>query len=332
MASSSSLIASLCDAFLAASRAGDEPAVQEALTQLRKEILFNGIHDPPSNAPQDDSRLTLRGKIWKALIGVNHVSAQEYLQLIEMGTSVRYDKIRGDSFRTFPDEKIFTERVPEPSIIRLLNSFTNAYASDSPFSYRQGMNAIAAPLLWCMPEVDAYFAFEKLITEKFPLYWTNDVVGGEAGCKLVDEVLALVDPELYSHLSENGTLNGPLTAYVYAFSCVSSLSSSVPPFEELILLWDFLLTFGVHLNILCVVAQVVMMRDKLLATTAPKALLDYRKWPQLRARVIISVVMFMLPRIPPKLYDRICKHATDPKVCSDIVGRSVQFNWKPKRR
>ena len=55
---------------------------------------------------------------------------------------------------------------------------------DSPFSYRQGMNAICAPLLYCMPEVDAYHAFVKLVTEKFPLYWTNDVVGAEAGCKV----------------------------------------------------------------------------------------------------------------------------------------------------
>ena len=115
-------------------------------------------------------------------------------------------------------------------------------------------------------------------------------------CQLVDECLALVDPELAQHLTQHGNLN----AYLYAFSCmstsliivhfhpyaclgshltccgsigfccagVSSLSASVRPFEELVQLWDFLLSFGIHLNILCVVSQIILLRDKLLDTTS----------------------------------------------------------------
>jgi hypothetical protein len=47
------------------------------------------------------------------------------------------------------------------------------------------MNAICAPLLYAMPEVDAYYAFANLITSKIPLYWLSDVAGAEAGCKVM---------------------------------------------------------------------------------------------------------------------------------------------------
>lgn len=177
--------------------------------------------------------------------------------------SVKHDKIRSDSFRTFPDEKAFNARVPETAVIRLCSAFVHKYGPDAGpnFSYLQGMNAITAPLLYCMPEVDAFCAFSKLIVEKFPLYWIKDIAGAHAGCVLVDQVLAVVDPELFDYLSKKR-----LSAYVYAFSVVSSLSSSVPPFEQVLVLWDFFMAYGVHMNVIAVVAQIIMMRDRLFGT------------------------------------------------------------------
>jgi hypothetical protein len=76
------------------------------------------------------------------------VDADEYIKLVDKGTSVKYDKIRSDSFRTFPDEKVnkrrrpapscthqpprahqqdFRDRVSESAIIRVLNSFVQQY-------------------------------------------------------------------------------------------------------------------------------------------------------------------------------------------------------------
>jgi len=134
---------------------------------------------------------------------------------------------------------------------------------------------------------------------------------------LVDRCLAVVDSELFSHLSGHG-----LTAYVYAFSCVSSLSACVRPFNQLLKLWDFLISFGPHFNILCVVAQIIILRERLLKTDKPKEILDYRKWPHLRSRFIISVAMSIVPNLPSDLYDFICRHATDVQVAQELTQRN----------
>lgn len=44
-----------------------------------------------------------------------------------------------------------------------------------------------------------------------------------------------------------------------------TLCACTPPLDQAVQLWDYLLAFGVGLNILCVIAQVYMMRDDLLA-------------------------------------------------------------------
>ena len=45
---------------------------------------------------------------------------------------------------------------------------------------------------------------------------------------------------------------------------VKTLSLSQCPFEEVMKLWDILIAFGPHLNILSVVSQVILLRDKIL--------------------------------------------------------------------
>ena len=69
-----------------------------------------------------------------------------------------------------------------------------------------------------------------------------------------------------------------------------------------------------------------------LCRRSPKSILDYRKWPPLRAKVIVSVVMSLMPRLSAPLFQRICRHAVDPAVCADIVGRPVRFSPLPPLR
>ena len=114
----------------------------------------------------------------------------------------------------------------------------------SPFTYLQGMNAISGCFLFCMSEMDAYYAFSNFITEKTPLYWVSSHIGANAGCKLVDAVLETVDPVLFAHL--NAKTPG---AYVYAFPCVSGFCSAIRPLSEVLKLWDFLLACGPHFNV-----------------------------------------------------------------------------------
>jgi cell cycle arrest protein BUB2 len=68
-----------------------------------------------------------------------------------------------------------------------------------------------------------------------------------------------VDPELYTHFKSKG-----LSAQLYAFAPIMTFSAGTPPLEEVLKLWDFFLAFGVHLNVLCVVAQLHLIRAELL--------------------------------------------------------------------
>lgn len=66
-----------------------------------------------------------------------------------------------------------------------------------------------------------------------------------------------------SHVCVHSWLLGSIRAY--HFLAVLTLSACTPPLPEVLKLWDFLLAYGAHLNILCVVAQLLLMRDELLA-------------------------------------------------------------------
>ena len=77
--------------------------------------------------------------------------------------------------------------------------------------------------------------------------------------QLVDLCLSSLDPTLYSHL-----LRSNLSAELYAFPSILTFCAATPPLREVLDLWDFLLSFGVGLNVLCVVAQLWIMRDELI--------------------------------------------------------------------
>lgn len=65
---------------------------------------------------------------------------------------------------------------------------------------------------------------------------------------------------MHEHLKSKG-----LSAELYAFPSIMTFSAGVPPLQEALRLWDFLLAFGMHLNVLCVVAQLHLMKSDLLA-------------------------------------------------------------------
>lgn len=58
--------------------------------------------------------------------------------------------------------------------------------------YVQGMNVLCAPLLYVMPEADAYFTFCQLIVRHCPHYMAPKLKGVESGCLLVDKCLQTV--------------------------------------------------------------------------------------------------------------------------------------------
>ena len=130
-----------------------------------------------------------------------------------------------------------------------------------PGIYVQGMNVLCAPFLYAArTEPQAFIAFHYFITRECPGYIRGAMDGVHKGVALVERCLAIADTKLSTHLLSKG-----VKAQIYAFASVLTMSACTPPLPEVLQLWDFLFAFGSHLNILCICAQLMMMREELLA-------------------------------------------------------------------
>ena len=47
-------------------------------------------------------------------------------------------------------------------------------------------------------------------------------------------------------------------------TAVLTFSACTPPLSEVLLLWDFLLAYGIHMNILAIISQLIILRDEIL--------------------------------------------------------------------
>lgn len=134
--------------------------------------------------------------------------------------------------------------------------------TSEPGTYVQGMNVLAAPFLYAArSEAEAFVAFHRFITHECPGYTRGAMDGVHKGLALVDKVLAIVDPKLSLYLIGKG-----MNAELYAFPSVLTLCACTPPLPEVLRLWDFLFAYGSHMNILCIVAQLVHMRTAILSS------------------------------------------------------------------
>ncbi|KAI0914693.1 rab-GTPase-TBC domain-containing protein [Ustulina deusta] len=172
-----------------------------------------------------------------------------------------------------------------------------------PGTYVQGMNVLAAPFLYAArSEAEAFVAFHQLLTKECPGYIRGAMDGVHRGLALVDKVLSIVDTKLSLYLTSKG-----LSAEIYAFPSVLTLCACTPPLPEVLRLWDFLFAYGPHLNILCIVAQLIMMRNELLGSSSPNKLL--RSFPTLHADQIKAHALAIIKMIPNDVYEEIVNHA-----------------------
>lgn len=242
--------------------------------------------------------------LWLILLNVAPVPTDDYLALVHRGGSPAYAKIRNDTFRTLATDPLFKRRVTEASLIRLLNAVawklhdSKAKPRSRPSSsrrlememlvntppsikeepeledpgsvpspavndsaiYVQGMNVLCAPFLYAArSEVEAFALFHYFVTKECPGYIRGAMDGVHKGLRLVDRCLEIVEPKLAAYLFSKG-----MYAELYAFPSVLTLCACTPPLPEVLHLWDFLFAYGPHLNILCIVAQLIRMRDTLL--------------------------------------------------------------------
>ena len=267
-------------------------------------VLLEGIPDDPELDidPEDGSlaQCTLRGKLWKIFLSLDTIPAQSYIDLVSRQASSQASKIENDVYRTFRTDARFQRLVQNGSLTRVLNAIAHKHGP-SGISYVQGLNVIAGLFLLTMPELDAFHALSQLLTRFCPLYFNGSLDGARAGAKLLDEFLECVDPQLYHHLSHHG-----LYAEIYAFPSILSFCACTPPVDEVLRLWDAYLSFGLHLNISCCVAQVIGIRDILLNDESPMKHL--RKLPDINARLVLSLAIPLLLQIPTDLYQRLTNH------------------------
>ncbi|KAK0657481.1 rab-GTPase-TBC domain-containing protein [Cercophora newfieldiana] len=176
-------------------------------------------------------------------------------------------------------------------------------AASEPGTYVQGMNVLAAPFLYAArSEAEAFIGFHQLLTQELPGYIRGAMDGVHKGLALVDKVLAIVDPKLSLYL-----LSKSLSAEIYAFPSVLTLCACTPPLPEVLRLWDFLFAYGPHLNILCIVAQLVLIRTKIMESASPNKLL--RSFPALQAEQIKGTTLTIVKMIPDDVYAEIVAHA-----------------------
>ncbi|ODV89062.1 hypothetical protein CANCADRAFT_29071 [Tortispora caseinolytica NRRL Y-17796] len=272
---------------------------------IRKRIILDGLIETP------DHPCEYRDEIWTILLRKRPTkAAARYINLIHKGPSPVYAKIKNDTFRTLASDMEFKQRVPEEALIRVLNAYawhTMAENSENP-GYVQGMNVLAALFLYvCKSESESLWLFRTFIQKRCPTYIRSNLDGVHIGVKLLDLCLENIDKPLYKHLRKRG-----LTAKIYGFASLMTFSACTPPLTEALALWDFYFAQGFHMNILCIVAQLVMIRDQLIKSATPNKLL--RTLPPLQSRTLIGLTISFVPRLPDDLFKLLVRHTNDDSI------------------
>jgi cell cycle arrest protein BUB2 len=242
--------------------------IEQGLSDLRYHILSSRVE--AGKEGMSDYRCYL----WLALLNVPALPTDDYLALVHRGQSPAYQKINDDTFRTLATDTLFKRRVTDASITRVLNATAwklhdakAARANSSPTTndsavYVQGMNVLSAPFLYAArSESEAFSLFHAFLTRECPGYIRGAMEGVHKGLALVDKCLAIVNPTLAQFLQSK-----KMPAEIYAFPSVLTFCACTPPLPEVLHLWDFLFAYGPHLNILCIVAQLLLLKDTLLAS------------------------------------------------------------------
>ena len=279
-----------------------------SISLLRNSILSSGV--TATKEGMSDYRVYL----WLALLNIAPLPTSAYLDMIHRGQSPAYDKIHQDVFRTLATDALFQRRVTNASLTRVLNATAwrihdEQQSLDTPPAtkqtlYVQGVNVLSAPLLYASrSEAQAYSLLTSLLTQHVPTYISPTMSGVHAGLELIDRILAHREPNLAAYLLDTHKL----PAKIYAFPSVLTLCACTPALPEVLKLWDFLFAFGVHLNVVCVVAQLILMKQKLYDSASPGKLL--RSFPMLDAAKIIEQTLVIARELPEELYADVVMHA-----------------------
>jgi cell cycle arrest protein BUB2 len=173
------------------------------------------------------------------------------------------------------------------------------------------MALLAAPLLYVMPEPEAFHCFRILLTEHVPQY-VRRYAGARRGCHLLDRCLADVDPDLHALFAAHN-----LNAEVYAFSSLSSLGSCVQPISDTVRLWDVQLAFGSHMHIIFTLARLVLASPSIRASSAdtaatPMITRELEQGLGFDAETVLARAVPLVNELMPDLYEELVDHGKKP--------------------
>lgn len=280
----------------------------KTVNTLRRLVLLEGM---PAGANDLDSeefgRCSLRGLVWKALLGIGTVDVQEYTDIVRKGPSADDSRVREDTKRTFPKNYDFVRKVPNEKLVRVLNAYVHS-AGNVRGVYTQSMSLLLAPFLYVMPEPDAFHCFRVYLRVKIPEY-VRKYTGAKRGCELLDACLRSTNRSLYDLFRSSG-----LNAEVYAFPNISSLGACVPPIDDTIRLWDIQLAFGVHMHVLFTLSRLLLASERILkasenASGAPMITRELERGLGVDADTVLAKAIPLVPQLDPDLYRQLTIHA-----------------------
>ncbi|RKP05602.1 rab-GTPase-TBC domain-containing protein, partial [Thamnocephalis sphaerospora] len=172
--------------------------------------------------------------------------------------------------------------------------------------YVQKMHRLARPFVEVLPESEAFAGFTLFMTQHAPSYARVAQDGIQCAVELFDECLRALDRPLYNHLLDCG-VHPEQYAYEPLLGCTTCMTTV--DYEQWLRRWDIFLAYGIHMNILFMIAQLMSARYTLLASDCPMNILG----AELVADVneIIQCAITLSRRLPPALYGALAQHITD---------------------
>mmetsp|Transcript_23408 Transcript_23408/g.36768 ORF Transcript_23408/g.36768 Transcript_23408/m.36768 type:complete len:190 (-) Transcript_23408:163-732(-) len=188
-----------------------------------------------------------------------------------------------------------------------------------------------------MNEMDAFYCSHRLLEEMVPTYSMSYelgrqrfYLGARAACYLADRVLHEVDPELRECLLKYKLFTGSTTPVsnfhnMYTFRHMQVLALSAQPLEEVIQLWDLFFALGLHMHVVAYVAQLILIRHKLMDEKANlNDHLNQHVWPKVNARAVTSLTTYLMPKLSDELVEDLKDHVTDRELCLRLVSEYLK--------
>ena len=314
--------------------------IQKVLNRIRQFVLINGVTDnySLSNHSTKFHNDTLRGKLWRLMLGMNSITMNVAKYESTMTHCSKYEAIRSTTQRVYLTWDDFHQRVDETQLVRIMNAYCNTnadnnFASETP--YYVGI------ILYTMPELYAYYTFKMLVEKHIPTYvhlgqnktskdcgGIRPKIGVYAGADIGNQILNFLDKELHAHIFGSHSL------YNIWLVPMMTMQTICQPYTEMIKLWDFMCCFGMHLCPVITATSIISKKKEILAETDPSRLLNgilsSRKWlnRDIDAKKIIEITMdaiFQLKQNKKELWTFVLNHASNFDTATE-----THYKYEPK--